>query len=297
MSIFDSILVPLDGSETSAKSLGPALWLAQRLGAALHILSAGRPELSARDELRRLHVPQAHWADVRLHQAATFPEQAVLDAVERCAAQLLVMTARGEAADEARAEAGDEDPLKLPGHVTHWMIENSPVPVLVLPPCFREHLPWTTSLVPISGEPEADGALTVAVQLADALGLKVTVAHVLDSDGEAGLAAQSRYADAPHHEYPDRLEELVERALPEKRRGEVHCIADVVLARGEIADELLRLIESQATGLLVLGWRGRFLAGHARVVRTLLQRISCPVLLVKAERRAPFRLKVGEELE
>lgn len=291
MSSFDSILVPLDGSVDSAKSLGCATWLAERLKATLHVLSAGHPELPARDELRRLQVPEAHWPNIMLHQAETFPEQAVLDAAERYAARMIVMAARGESAAEPR----EPDELSL-GHVTRSVLENTEAPVLVLPSAYRQRLPWTTALVPISGDPRADEALTVAVRLSNELGLWTTVVHVLDGGDEAGLAA-TRYADSAHHEYPDRLEELVRHGLSACGRDEAKCIADVALLRGDVADELLNLVEDRKADLVVIGWRGRFYAGHAQVVRALLARSTVSLLFVKASRSAPFKLKVGDELD
>jgi nucleotide-binding universal stress UspA family protein len=81
MSVFASIPVPLDGSGLAARSLGCATWLAARLGAQLHILSATPHELPARAELARLRVPEEHWPLVRLHQASAYPESAILAAL------------------------------------------------------------------------------------------------------------------------------------------------------------------------------------------------------------------------
>jgi alpha,alpha-trehalose phosphorylase len=53
----------------AARALGCAVWLAARLGARLHILSATPQERPAREELTRLKVPGAHWPLITLHQA------------------------------------------------------------------------------------------------------------------------------------------------------------------------------------------------------------------------------------
>jgi beta-phosphoglucomutase-like phosphatase (HAD superfamily) len=52
----------------------------------------------------------------------------------------------------------------------------------------------------------------------------------------------------------------------------------------------------QLGSLLVIGWHGRFMAGHAAVLKHLVQVVTCPLLLVKPATRVPFRLKVGEEI-
>jgi nucleotide-binding universal stress UspA family protein len=296
MNPFDSILVPLDGSRTAAASLGCATWLAARLHARLHILSATPRELPAREALARLHVAEEHWPLITLHQAPTYPENAILAALDRHDVELIVMTAQGAAANQAGT--APPDPRKIVGHVTQAVIEQSAVPVLLLPPAYVEALPWRHALVPLSGEAQADESLSLAVRLANALDLEVHVAHVADSDaGEDGLAAAARYADAPHHEYPHRLDELVSRALPQCTPEECRRIEDVVLCRGDIAAELLKLIDRKRVSLLVVGWHGRFMAGHALVLKHLVQVVACPVLLVKPAARAPFRLKVGDDIE
>jgi nucleotide-binding universal stress UspA family protein len=296
MSLFPSILVPLDGSRSAARSLGCATWLASRLGARLHILSATPHELPAREELARLRVPEEHWPLIALHQAPAYPEGAILAALARHGMGLVVMTARGEAA-EAPAPA-ERDPARIVGHVARAIIERSAVPVLLLPPRYHEALPWERALVPVSGEAEADEVLALAVRLADALDLEVHVAHVAESEaGGEGLAAKARYADALHHEYPGQLEELVSRALPHCGPEECRRIQEIALGRGDVAAELLALIERKRVSLLVVGWHGRFMTGRARVLKHLLQTIACPVLLVQPEPRTPLRLMVGEEME
>jgi nucleotide-binding universal stress UspA family protein len=295
MSVFASILVPLDGSRVAARSLGCATWLAVRLGARLHILSATPRELPAREELARLRVPEAHWPLITLHQAPAYPEGAILAALARHRIELVVMTAGGQTAEApVVAEPGPE---RIVGHVTRAIIEQSPVPVLLLPPNYREALPWERTLVPVSGEVEVDEALALAVRLSNALALEVQVAHVADVDtGDDSLAARARYADALHHEYPRQLEEFVSRSLPHCTPEECRRIQEIALCHGDAAAELLRLIERKRVSVLVIGWRGRFMTGHARVLKHLIRVINTPMLLVRPTARMPFRLKVGEEI-
>jgi nucleotide-binding universal stress UspA family protein len=297
MSPFSSILVPLDGSRVAARSLGCATWLAARLGARLHILSATPQERPAREELARLRVPEAHWPLITLHQAPAYPEDAILAALARHDVSLVVMTAGGQTAEAAPLVA-DADARSAVGHVTRAVLERSPVPVLLLPPAYREVLPWERVLVPVSGELEGDEALALAVRLANALDLAVHVAHVTDADtGDEGLAARARYADALHHEYPRQLEELVTRALSHCGPAQSRCIADIALCHGDVAAELLGLIERKSLSVLVMGWHGLFTTGHARVLKQLIGVIPSPMLLVKRTIRMPFRLRVGEEID
>lgn len=287
-----SILLPLDGSPAAVQGVGCAVWLAERLGATLHVLNATPSPVPPAQALDRLRVPAKHWSRLVLHQAQALPERAVLDAIGEHTVDLVVMAARGESA------ALEVNLGKLVGHVARSVIEESPVPVLLLPPRYREALPWESALVPTAGEAPSDDALVTAVRLARALGLKVRVVHCTDHGGaEAGDAGLACYADAPHHEYPQRLREMVDRAVACCSREECECIGEVLLCQGDVAGEILELVERKRASLLALGWHGNFAAGHADVVKRLLQTVTCPVLLVKAAPRPPFVLKVGEALE
>lgn len=294
MSLFSSILVPLDGSAIATRSLPCATWLASRLGTRLHILSATSRELPARAELRRLHVAEEHWPLVELHQAPAYPENAILAAIDQYNAGLVVMSARGAAGEGHLKPSADL--LKVIGHVTEAVIRQCPVPVLLLPPSYRELLPWTRVLVPVSGETESDQALALAVRFGNALDLAVYAAHVADAEDEE-LAVRTRYSDALHHEYAAQLDELVARALPTLAPNECRCIQGMALGHGDVASELIHLMKRERVSALVVGWHGHYGSGRAEVLKKLLPVLDTPVLLVKSARPSPFRLKVGEEIE
>lgn len=295
-SLFPSILVPLDGSHIATQSLGCATWLASRLRARLHILSATQRELPSRQELTRLQVPEQYWQMITLHQAPAYPPDAILAAATHYDVRLIVITSRGETGETAVAQnKGLPKPM---GDVARAIIERAAGPVLLLPPSYREVLPWERTLVPLSGEQDVGAALALAVRLANALGLEIHVVHVANLDsGDESLSAKAHYADALYHEYPGQFKELVRRALPQCTPQECRRIVDVSLCHGDVVPEVLNLIEHKRISLIVVCWHGHFAAGRARVLRRLLQQISIPVLLVKPEHRTAVRLKVGEEME
>jgi nucleotide-binding universal stress UspA family protein len=289
---FSSILVPLDGSAASVRGLACAAWLASRLGAALHVLSATPRPLPAQEELARLDVPEAHWPLVTLHQVSALPEAAILDAVARYGADLIVMSGHGQDA-EARGEPPGGHHA---GHVTRAIAEGAGVPVLVLPPRYVATFPWDRVITPVSGEPETDVALALAVDLARALGLALLVAHVVSTDERPDLSAHARYVDAPQHELPQRLTELVEQAARGCTDAARRCIQEVALGRGDVATELIALVEERGADLLVLGWHGSMSPGRADVVKRLFERVRCAMLLVPAAPAPRFRLRVGEDV-
>jgi nucleotide-binding universal stress UspA family protein len=291
MSPFSAILVPLDGSPMALRSLGCTTWLASRLGARLHILNVGEP-LPEGEALDRLGVPEKYRSLLDLHQVQGAAGEEILAGVERYGVDLIAMTACGES-----AAAGALDAVKVVGHVTREVIEDTRVPVLLLPPAYEESLPWRSALVPISGDPATDESLTLALRLAHALDVAVTIAHVADS-ARAGGGGEARTgpSDEAHHEYAQMLNEFVARACALCSAEERRRITGFHLCRGDVAQELAHLIEDKRVDLLVVGWHGQFMTGHAEVLKTLLWQARCAVLLVKPRPRDVFRLKVGDAL-
>lgn len=288
MSVISAILVPLDGSEVARRGVGCAVWLASRLDAPLHVLYAGTP-FPADQALDRLGVPAEYRPPIVLHQTTGEPTADILAAIEHYHIGLVVMTARGESAVDR-----SDSPFEPLGHVARGVIEQSPVPVLVLPRAYEERVPWRSGLVPISGEVETDQSLVLALQLANALDFDVTVAHVV-TDARAGKRTVA-CMDASYHDCGEMLNEIVARACPLCGPAERRRITDFRVYRGDVARELLELVEQTPMDVIIAGWHGLLEAGHAHVLKVLLQRVQCPVLLVKRYPREPFRLKVGDAL-
>jgi nucleotide-binding universal stress UspA family protein len=291
MNRFTSLLLPLDGSPEAAKGAGCALWLAHTLDATLHVLHASTQPLTGQDALARLRVPAAQHSRVVLHQLPEHADAAVLEAIAAHGVDLVVMGARGES-----ASAGIKPSQRL-GTVAQAVIERSPVPVLLLPLRYREVLPWTSMLAAASGEAAADQALETAAQLAAALRLKVTVAHAADSPGGTGPMASGLYADAAHHEYPSRIDEMVERGLAGCTPEECGSVDRVLMRQGDPATVLLELAASRDSSVLALGWHGTLGAGRALVLKRLLEEAECALLLVRRKEQSTARLKVGEEID
>lgn len=291
MSHFTSLLLPLDGSPESAKGAGCALWLAETLGATLHMLHAAGQPLPDHEALAQLHAPGAQRPQVVLHQLQENAESAVLQAITSHRVDLVMMSTCGQS-----ASTGHKLPQCL-GGVARAVIERSPVPVLLFPAHYREVLPWTSMLAAVSGEPAADEALEVATQLAAALQIKVTAVHAEDGWGTAEPKPLGAYADAAYHEYPHRIEEMVERGLAGCTREECHSIDQVLLRHGDPAAVLLEQITRHGSSVLALGWHGRLHPGRALVLKRLLEAATCALLLVRNVRGPVARLKVGEEID
>ncbi|HEX5458538.1 MAG TPA: universal stress protein [Steroidobacteraceae bacterium] len=286
MSVFSSLLVCLDGSQAAARALRCAAWLGARLEARTHVVSATSCPLPVRQELTRLRVPESNWPQLTLHQVMGVPEEAILGLADRYDIGLIVLSAHGEGTS-----------LGNVGHVARAVLEQTNRPVLLLPKAYRERLPWTQALIPLSAEAEVSPAARVAVALAHVLALDVRIAHVLDDpESRTGLEAAVPYADAPYHEYPEQLAEIVRRTVSGASPEQCRRITDVALLRGDVAMALLREAEGNDVSVIAIGWHGTLLGGRARLVKHLLSAITCPILLVKIEPPGPFVLKVGPRM-
>jgi nucleotide-binding universal stress UspA family protein len=283
MNRFDSILLPLDGSPEAAKGANCAMWLAKTLGATLHVLHATAQPLPGHEALARLRFAAGEQSGVVLHQMPGNAATAVLKAIDAHAAALVVMSARGES-----ASAGWDLNRRL-GAVAQAVIERTPVPVLLLPMHYRETLPWTSMLAAASGEAAADQALDLAVRLAFALGLKVTVMH----SEEAPLMP---YADTLHYEYPRRIEQMAARGLAACDVEQCQTVDRFLLRRGDPASVLLQQVARQSSSVLALGCHGAFGRGRAHVLKQLLETAECALLLVRGPDGGGTRLKVGGEI-
>lgn len=291
MNRYASILLPLDGSTEAAKGAACALWLAQALGATLHVLHAAAQPLPGREALARLHMPGAQRAPVVLHQLSENADAAVLAAIVTYDVNLVVMSGRGESVSSGLNLS------RLPGTVASAVIERSPVPVVLIPARYREVLPWTSMLTAASGEMAADKALEAATHLAAALKLPVTLVHAVDGPVAAGAMPLGAYADAAHHEYPGRLRQMVERGLGHCTPEEGSCVNQALIGRGDPAAVLLEQVTLHGSSVLALGWHGAMGAGHALVLKRLLEQAECALLLVRGSERSTARLKVGEEID
>lgn len=178
------------------------------------------------------------------------------------------------------------------------VVEQSAVPVLIAPTALPEARPLWRAVVPLTGKPNGDSALTLAVRIGQALKMEVIAVHVADPNaGETGLEAAAHYADAPHHEYPHQLEEFADRALPHCSAAERATLKDLVLCRGDAIAELLGLMRERDADLLVVGWQGRLARPGSGLLERLLRASQRPLLVAKPSAHGPFRLRVGPEFE
>lgn len=206
--MLQSLLVPLDGSEFSERSLPLARGLAQATGAALHLAHVHVP-----------HVPDHFLSNTQFHfegldmeeydQRHRAQEQEYIDDVvasfEGTAADVDGVVLEGQIAERVAdyAEEVHADMILITTHAPSgvnklWMgsvadtlIRRTHLPMLVLHPGRDREVPepvpeLTHILVALDGSSLAERILAPAADLAEAHGARITLGHVVSSSAVVG---------------------------------------------------------------------------------------------------------------
>jgi nucleotide-binding universal stress UspA family protein len=133
-------------------------------------------------------------------------------------------------------------------------------------------------VVAIESVDEARAALDAAGALADGLGGRLHVVHVLTDERERELQVDRPESDR----YVDVLVDEVRRGL-QTELGEAVSAAEVEVLRGEPGPELVRWAERRQPDYLVIGVRNRSRVGKllfGSTAQTVLLQSSVPVVAV-----------------
>jgi nucleotide-binding universal stress UspA family protein len=297
--MFKKIVVPLDGSELAEQALAPALTLGRRargdviflrvpvmetifvpapmptgLGLLWPDQSLERSRAAAHDYLKGLqtaHHPPG--VTIRTHLAEGDVASVIVDTAATAQADLLVMSTHGYSGVTRW----------LLGSVTEKVLRHAPCPVFVV----RSTAPHRKMVVPLDGSPLAEGALAPALEIAEALGCRVTflrvvpfirteVAHTLELN-EPGLS--QRWQDELRAE----AERYLEQIIKTHARPGLSLAADVLV--GAPADQILNLAEMQSADVIATATHGR--TGLRRwvygsVAEKVLRSARCSMLVVRA---------------
>jgi nucleotide-binding universal stress UspA family protein len=267
------ILVPLDGSEQALAALPVAKVLGEIERVAVHILHVGEREPAGAELRDRLAHGTAVLDGLTITPRVGTPAAHILQVAREMKPRLIVMC------KHSGAERG-----KMLGRTAMKVLQDAPCPVVLVPP-ERGATPWHLHhvLVPHDGTPTTSGALQPAAELADRAHAELLVAHVTNvraAPAEAGSLTTPRYVDQPQHEWPAWSSEFVDRLACICPLGHLHV--RMFLAHGDPAAEILRVSDRQSTDLIVLAWRGRWEAPHAAILKDILRKAHCPIMVVRA---------------
>jgi len=298
--MFKHLLVPLDGSSLAETVLPAAAYLARALGATVtlvHVIEHNAPQevhgehhLSDPDEANtylegvaeRAFPPDVH-VDQHVHSSEVGNvARSLVEHVQELAPDLIVMCSHGKGGLRGF----------LFGNIAQKVIGLGTTPVLLIqPPETGEGPPFTCQrlLVPVDGQPEHEGGLAAASELALACSSAVHFVYVVPtvSTLKGERAATGRLLPGATAALLDLDQQTAEsylraRAEPLKNSG-ITVTAEV--ARGEPAATIVSTAGRIGADMIVLGthgkagvdafWSGSTAAKVARETRT-------PLLLVRA---------------
>jgi nucleotide-binding universal stress UspA family protein len=292
----NAILCPVDRSEVSRRALIVGAELARWYGARLRVLevaAAGLPPAAASPSavagltpaLRRAILDELQRFAACADGVATDVVVEEGDVVTRILAEasaratgLIVMGTHGRSGVERL----------VAGSITEKVLRQAPCPVLTVPPGQGAVPPgpgpFKSILCAVDFSQASTHAVQYALSLAQEADARLVVAHVVDWPNTAGLSAPLAAAiNETRRDYDARRLEQLRAAVPASARE--WCRVEEILATGTPGREIVRLANTQAIDLIVMGVHGRSalnLAIFGSTTRQVVHDAHCPVLTVPA---------------
>jgi nucleotide-binding universal stress UspA family protein len=288
------ILVPLDGSLTSERSLPYALALGRAMQRKLVLMIAAYvsdiPEHGPWSDEMVAHPRETSMAYLtgvqgRIATPATelvakvgYPHETILETAREVDASLIVLSTHGQSGISRWVYGSTAGHLLHASHLPLFVVGKG-VPEPATGGFAPKHV-----LVPLDGSALGEAALPHALETANAFRAKVTLIRV------APFSVEAFPMMVPPMYWPTLDDELVagSTAYLEKVRSTVGTPVEITVLQGARADALLTFVEENAVDLVVMTTHGR--AGVQRAVlgstadRMLQGR--APVLLIRPEEQA-----------
>jgi nucleotide-binding universal stress UspA family protein len=293
--MFDSILVPTDGSDHTRRAAEHAGRLGREFGATVHLLGVVDVQAAAgpfgaggvdSEFIGRLETATDSWLDTADQSAGNVPTTremvkgvpytAILEYTDDHDIDLVVMGTHSLSGVRRY----------LAGSTTEQVVQRASVPVLVThasDPVLETA--YEDVLLATDGSPPADQAVEFGLDLAGATGARVHGVSLVDL-GPVAIGAE----DAPVVEFQEYLRAEAERAVNEvAEQSEARGIEAVTVVRdGSPVNGLLSYAEENDTDLIVVGTHGR--RGIERMLlgsttQRLLRRAEAPILVIGASNR------------
>jgi nucleotide-binding universal stress UspA family protein len=275
------ILVPLDGSREAKDALPVARLVAGIVHGTIHVVHVLDRPVPPDELLRRVGLRPEETRGLVVDQVVGRAADAVVSVAREAHARVIVMTTRGKTAYHGRTVRP----------VVEEVIRRAPCPVLLVRPEIDQKVASMTGfhriLLPLDGAPSSAAVIGPALDLAELSGAEVDVLYVATRGPrptEPGSLTAPLYIDQPQYEWPTWAQEFVRRFGTCLGARPLATPTRLFLRRGEPADEIVALAVERQSDLIVLEWRGRLDPAHARVVKGVLTRAPCPVLLIQTGR-------------
>ena len=288
------ILIPLDGSQLAEGALAYGAALARALGERIVLITAWEgteSELGTDFPAMALEIEQkanAHYteylegvrarlgADVKVetHVIAGNASEEILKAAETTQARLLVIGTHGRSGVSRWVY----------GSTAGRLVREATVPLVVVGPHALQRPAAEVALkhilVPLDGSSLSEAALPVAMELATALGARLTLVRVV------GWAVQTYPYSLPDAYIPQIDEELEAgaKAYLARKESEVKGVpVDAFIVRGAVADGLMDVCDKQKVDLVVMTTHARGGLARAALGSTAdrMLQAKVPVLLIR----------------
>jgi len=290
--MYETILVPTDGSDHSIRAAEHALTLSRAFDATVHVVtvldlrSAAGPfdaggldeatldrlETAGEDAIASVESVVDERDDVRTEVLRGVPSDAILEYASESDVDLLAMGTQGRTGLDRY----------IAGSVTERVVRRSEVPVLTVR---ADEGPFDSGgydeiLVPTDGSERAAVAVAHGIAIADRFDARIHAVNVVDI-GEIAATGDFRPPTDVLDRCQERGEAATDRILTSARERDVEGIAAVT--EGFPAEELLRYCEDNDIDLITMGTAGRtgldrFLLGST--TERLIRRADRPVIAV-----------------
>lgn len=275
------IVVPLDGS-TEAKDALPVARLVARIArAAIHVVHAVDQSVTEEDLLRRINLRRGETHGLVIDQLVGTAAGAIARFARETCAMLIVMTTRGKTAYQGRTVRP----------VAEEVIQTAACPVLLVRPEIDRKIASLTELhrllLPLDGAPSSAAVIGPALEFAALGGAEVDILYVATHGprpSEPGTLTAPVYVDQPQYEWPSWAREFVARFGTSLGSYPLPTPTRLFVRRGDPATEILRFASEHDSDVIVLEWRGRMDAAHAKVVKGVVTGAPCPVMLLRTAR-------------
>ena len=307
--LMTSILFATDFSDCSARAQEYAMYFATAWDArveVLHVLEGPawlKGNMGALSGIEQAEKEAAQRLDVVQHQMARSGISASVRQITGIPSEQINLAAREGGVDLIVLGTQGRTNLLygLVGSTTERVVKEGPCPVLAVPKFGDEvarpiaetapPIPIRHILAPVDFSSPSLDSLEYAIQLANGLGAKVTLVHVLEPvyhDLECGLGSIEQEARKREHwkKQLTKLTDLVKSfGLP----------AAFEISGGIPSDAILSCGVRSGCDLIVMGTHGRRGISRVRfgsVAEAVLRRATCPVLTVKTPKFAPGHPRV-----
>ena len=295
--MFNSILIPLDGSHLAEAALPAATSLTQTLHAPvtlLHVIEQNAPEAvhhehhltrpqeaeAYLENLVRQSFPAGAKADWHVHNSEVKDvASSIVEHSGEFKPDLIIMCAHGR--------GGIRDLLF--GRIALQVVAKGTTPVLLLQPMTSEQKPFTLRriLVPLDSESIHDDSLPVAKQLAKAYGAELYLLCVIPTYGT--LTGEKAAASSLLPGTASVFLDIKEKQAKEHMQGHLNELigegyrTSAEIARGDPAQTIVNVAERSEADLIVLSTHRRAGLGafwERSVAPNVARRTHIPILLI-----------------